>query len=103
MVALFHSKKKGTSKNEMHGIYDEKWFVGRMRSTFHISVAKENVSYEAYGFSHEEIDDSFISVEHLKHLPNPLLLQSYMYIDPRENEWISGIVIDEETRNLLYG
>lgn len=61
--------------------YDERWFIDRMKETLHISVSNNNVSYEAYLFYHDDLDDSIIPVEHLSKLPNPLLLQTYQHID----------------------
>ncbi|RDW21496.1 hypothetical protein CWR48_02900 [Oceanobacillus arenosus] len=73
-----------------------------MKKLFQMIVPRENVSYEAHRFTHEDIDDSLIPVEHLKQLPNPLLLQSYLYVDQKDKQWIAGIVIEENTRILLY-
>lgn len=86
----------------MPRIFDEKWFFYRMKKSFQLEVQKENVSYEAHTLTHEDIDDSLIPVEHLDRLPNPLLLQSYLYEDSNDMEWIAGIVIEENTGKLLY-
>lgn len=78
------------------------WFVYTMKKTFNIIVKKEDVSYESYDFYHEEIDDLLVPAEHLKSLPNPLLFETLMYVDENHNEWILGVVEDEETRKKLY-
>lgn len=44
------------------------WFVGTMKKTFNIVVKKEDVSYEAYDFYHEDLDDLLIPAEHLEKL-----------------------------------
>lgn len=98
---MCHSKTKDTSEN-FPGRYDETWFLDRMANTFRANVSKHDLSYEAYMFYHEDIDDTIIPLEHLSKLPEPLLLQTYMYTDEKQNEWIAGIVIDQETRELLY-
>jgi|SRR5699024_5075463 len=82
--------------------YDERWFIDRMKKKLYVSVSKHNVSYEAYLFYHDDIDDSLIPIEHLSQLPNPLLLQTYQHLDLYNNDWIVGIVIEEDTRELLY-
>ncbi|KMY51915.1 hypothetical protein [Peribacillus loiseleuriae] len=52
------------------------WFVGTMKKTFNIVVKEEDVSYEAYDFYHEDLDDLLVPVEHLEKLPNPLLFET---------------------------
>lgn len=86
----------------MSKAYDEKWFIERMKKTFHTIVPKKKVSCETYGFYHKDIDDSIIPVEHLRLLPDPLQLQSYIYTDELGNEWIAGIVLESTTKKLLY-
>lgn len=81
--------------------YDQRWFINRMKETLHVSVSKNNVSYKAYLFYHDDIDDSLIPVEPLSKLPNPLL-QTYQHINFYDNDWIAGIVIEEDARELLY-
>lgn len=78
------------------------WFVGIMKKTFNIVVKKEDVSYKAYDFYHEDLDDLLIPAEHLEKLPNPLLFETLMYVDENRNEWILGVVEEEGTRNKLY-
>lgn len=101
MIALFHSKKKGSS-NESNRIYDERWFIDRMKERFETIVPEKSVAYEAYTFTHEEMDDSLMPLEDLEQLPDPFLLQTYLYVDQEDLEWIAGIVIEENTRKLLY-
>jgi len=48
-------------------------FVGTMKKTFNIEVNREDVSFEAYDFYHEELDDLLIPAKHLVKIPNPLL------------------------------
>lgn len=78
------------------------WFVGRMKKTFNIVVPKDEVSYEAYDFYHEDLDDLLIPAEHLEKLPNPLLFETLLYVDDKRNEWIAGVVLEDETRRKLY-
>ena len=82
--------------------YDKRWFIDRMKKTLHISVSNNIVSYEAYLFYHDDIDDSIIPIEHIRKLPNPLLLQTYQHTDLYDNDLIAGIVIEEDSRELLY-
>lgn len=100
-MALCHSKKKAIF-NKSCEKYEARWFIDRMKKTFHVSISKDTVSYEAYLFYHDDIDGSLIPVDHLNKLPNPLLIQSYLYTDLIGNDWIAGIVIEENTRELLY-
>lgn len=95
-------KEKGFIYNRRNRIYDERWFIERMKRLFNTFVSKDKVTYEAHIFAHKDIDDSIVPVEHLNQLPNPLLLQSYLYVDRKEKEWIAGIVIEENTGKLLY-
>jgi hypothetical protein len=78
------------------------WFVGRMKKLFDIIVVEDDISYEAYDFYHEELDDLLIPAEHLEKLPDPLLLETLSYVDENRNEWIAGMVLDEDTRDILY-
>jgi hypothetical protein len=52
------------------------WFVEKMKSELHIQVSHDEVSYEAYEFYHDEIDDLLIPAA-----PNPLFLEAIMYVD----------------------
>jgi hypothetical protein len=78
------------------------WFVGRMKKLFDINVVEDDISYEAYDFYHEELDDLLIPAEHIEKLPDPLLLETLSYVDENRNDWIAGIVLDEDTRDILY-
>ncbi|PJW13933.1 MULTISPECIES: hypothetical protein [unclassified Geobacillus] len=78
------------------------WFVEKMKSEFHMEVPRDEVSYEAYEFYHDEIDNLLVPAAHLEKLPNPMLLEALMYVDKEGYEWIAGVVIDEETRKMLY-
>lgn len=80
------------------------WFMEKMKREFGVKVAMEEVGYEAYTFDHEEIDELLIPIpaEHVKKLPNPLLLEAFMYVDAEGIEWIAGVVVEEETREMLY-
>jgi hypothetical protein len=78
------------------------WFVGTMKKLFDINVTEDDVSYEAYAFCQEEIDDLLIPAEHLAKLPDPLLLETLSYVDENRNEWIAGAVLDENTGDILY-
>ncbi|GGJ80855.1 hypothetical protein GGR02_003519 [Anoxybacillus voinovskiensis] len=78
------------------------WFMAKMKREFGVEVRLEEVGYEAYTFDHEEIDELLIPDEHVAKLPNPLLLEAFMYADAEGNEWIAGVVVEEETREMLY-
>jgi hypothetical protein len=78
------------------------WFVKTMKKTFNTVVKKENVSSEAYEFYQEELDNLLIPAEHLEKLPNPLLIETLMYVDENHNEWLLGVVVEEGTRKKLY-
>ncbi|WP_432354595.1 hypothetical protein [Sporosarcina sp. A2] len=78
------------------------WFVGTMKKTFNIEVNREDVSFEAYDFYHEELDDLLIPAKHLVKLPNPLLLETLMYVDDKGNEWVAAFATEEGTRKKLY-
>ncbi|GGJ81079.1 hypothetical protein GGR02_003549 [Anoxybacillus voinovskiensis] len=62
------------------------WFMAKMKREFGVEVNMEEVGYEAYAFDHEEIDDLLIPAEHVAKLPNPLLLEAFMYVDAEGNE-----------------
>ncbi|MBG9545507.1 hypothetical protein ABE29_22970 [Cytobacillus firmus] len=78
------------------------WFVVRLKKTFNIVVSHDEVSYEAYDFYHEELDDLLVPAEHLKRLPNPLLFETLSYVDEKGIEWIAGFVLEKESRRILY-
>jgi hypothetical protein len=78
------------------------WFVGTMKKAFNIEVKRDEVGYEAYDFYHAEIDELLIPAEHLKKLPNLLLIETLSYVDDEGYKWIAGYVLDEERRNTLY-
>jgi len=78
------------------------WFVRTMKKTFNIEVNREDVSFEAYDFYHEELDDLLIPAKHLVKLPNPLLLETLMYVDDKGNEWVAAFAMEEGTRKKLY-
>lgn len=78
------------------------WFVKGLKKTFNVSVHEEEVGYESYDFYHEDLDDLLIPVKHLEMLPNPLLLETLIYVDESRNEWLAGIVLDEDTKEMIY-
>ncbi|GGJ76684.1 hypothetical protein GGR02_002883 [Anoxybacillus voinovskiensis] len=78
------------------------WFIEKMKREFGVEVKMEEAGYESYAFDHEEIDDLLIPAEHVAKLPNPLLLEAFMYVDAEGIEWIAGVVVAEETRERLY-
>lgn len=73
-----------------------------MEKTFNVSVPEEEVGYECYDFYHDDLDDLLIPKEHLDKLPNPLLFETLIYVDESRNEWLAGIVLDEDTKEMLY-
>ncbi|WP_163151614.1 hypothetical protein [Anoxybacillus sp. MB8] len=78
------------------------WFVRTMKRTFNVAVNIDEVGYEAYEFYHEELDNNLVPEEQLEKLPNPMLFEALMYVDPKGHEWIAGLVVSEETRERLY-
>ncbi|EMI10426.1 hypothetical protein [Anoxybacillus gonensis] len=78
------------------------WFIVKMKREFGVEVRHEDVGYEAYEFYHDEVDELLIPVEHVEKLPNPMLFEALMYVDPKGHEWIAGLVVSEETRERLY-
>ena len=78
------------------------WFVETMKKMFNIEVKKEDVSYGAYDFYHEDLDYLLVPAEHLEKLPNPLLFETLSYVDDEGYEWIAGFAPEEETRVKLY-
>lgn len=78
------------------------WFIGTMKKTFNIEVKREDVSYESYDFYYEELDELLIPAEHQVKLPNPLLLETLMYVDDKGNEWVAAFAMEEGTGKKLY-
>ncbi|MCM3478953.1 hypothetical protein [Caldibacillus thermoamylovorans] len=70
-------------------------FTNQMKIQFNLMVNVDEVSYEGISLFHDEIDESFIPREHLQRLQNPLLIETIVYTDKSNNEWIAGIVVDE--------
>ncbi|GAA4067330.1 hypothetical protein [Amphibacillus indicireducens] len=95
---MSHSKKKDTSN---HWLYDATWFKERMFNVFGEVVPTEDVSYESVLLEREEIDEGIIAREDLNRLPNPLLTQTFMFVDKNADEWLLMIVIDEHDGKLL--
>nr|WP_206762408.1 hypothetical protein [Cytobacillus firmus] len=73
-----------------------------MKNSFNKIVPRDEISFEAYDFYHEELDDLLIPSEHLEKLPNPLILETLSFVDEQGYEWIAGMVEDEKSRILLY-
>jgi hypothetical protein len=78
------------------------WFVATIKDKFDMVVDSKEVSFEAYEFYHEELDELLIPEEHLKKLPDPLLFETLMYVDNEGYEWVAGVVKDKEIGILLY-
>ncbi|ANB60337.1 hypothetical protein [Anoxybacteroides amylolyticum] len=57
------------------------WVIAKMKREFGVEVKGEEVGYEAYEFYHDEMGQLLIPVEHVKKLPNPLLLEALMYVE----------------------
>lgn len=78
-----------------------RWFVRTMKRVFGTSVVENEVSCEAYEFYREDLDDLIISVEHLEKLPDPLLFETFIYVEENGNEWVLGVVEEEGTGEKL--
>ncbi|MFF3100944.1 hypothetical protein [Viridibacillus arvi] len=76
------------------------WFAYKMKKVFRIDVEKKDVSFEAYEFEHEDIDDLIVPSEHLVKLPNPLLFKTFQYVDDKRNDWIASVVLGNDGANL---
>src|SRR5699024_12196151 len=96
---LSRSKKKDTSKRPG---YDAMWFKEEMLNTFGISVAPEEVGYEAVLLEHDEIDEDIFSKEDLQLLPNPLLALSFIYTPLNGDEWLLLLVVRDQDSAMLY-
>jgi hypothetical protein len=78
------------------------WFRWRMKKTFNKDVPLDEISYEAYEFYHDELDEYLVPQEHLERLPNPLILETNQYVDVDGYEWIAGIVEDQSSKEKIY-
>jgi hypothetical protein len=73
-----------------------------MKKTFRIVVSKEKISFEAYSFYREDLEDLLRSESYLEKLPNPFLFETMSYVDDKGCMWVVGMVLEEETRKQLY-
>jgi hypothetical protein len=80
---------------------EQKWFVERLERNFGVNAEPERISPEGYEFYHEELDEEMITAEMLRGLPDPLLLETLLYIDAEGNEWLGVIGVELETRVWL--
>lgn len=71
-----------------------------MKEEFGIAVESNEVGEETVLLYHEELDEQIISEDVLQILPNPVLFQTYIYIE--KSEWIIGIALEAETNNPLF-
>jgi hypothetical protein len=78
------------------------WFVWTMKKTFNIEISIEDVSYQVYTFDHEDLEGLFIPQAHLEKLPKSFLFETLSYVDHKDNRWIAGVVLEEETGKKLY-
>ncbi len=82
------------------------WFVETMKKTFNIDVKTEEVGYVAYDFYQDEIDDLLIPAEHLKKLPDPLLIETLSYVDegysPSARQHPNNIVSQNCSTSVFY-
>lgn len=71
-----------------------------MKEEFGVAVESNEVGEETILLNHEELDEQIISEDVLQILPNPVLFQTYIYIE--KSEWIIGIALEAETNNPLF-
>lgn len=71
-----------------------------MKEEFGIAVESDEVGEETVLLYHDELDEQIISEVVLQILPNPVLFQTYIYIE--KSEWIIGIALEAETNNPLF-
>jgi hypothetical protein len=61
-----------------------------------------NISIESTELYHDEIDERIIPTEHIKQLPNPIQFETLLYEDEYGNDWIAGIVMNQDTGKREY-
>ncbi|WP_046178144.1 hypothetical protein [Domibacillus tundrae] len=79
-----------------------KWFVEQLEQMTGERALLEEVGFEAVELYHDEIGNEFIPLAHLAKLPDPLLVETFVYHDSEGCEWIAGIVIGEHGEGELY-
>jgi hypothetical protein len=58
--------------------------------------------WEAITFHHEELDNQVVPVEDIQGLPNPLIILSSSYEDENGDQWLFGLVTDEQSGRWLH-
>lgn len=97
---MCHLKKKDIFKPI---VYDARWFKKMMLNYFVVAIKATDVGYESLFLEHEEVDEHLIPVEDIQSLPNPLLIHSFLYVQPKnDDEWLCIIVTNEENQSILY-
>ena len=71
-----------------------------MKEEFGVAVESNEVGEETVLLYLEELDEQIILEDVLQILPNPVLFQTYIYIE--KSEWIIGIALEAETNNPLF-
>lgn len=96
---MCHSKKKDICKYQE---YDVNWFKEKMLNDFNMEIEPNDVGYESVLLEHGEIDEDVIPLVDLQSLPNPLLANTFMYVELSGDEWLYIVVTDEKHRSILY-
>ncbi|MED0665954.1 hypothetical protein P4T04_06435 [Bacillus badius] len=78
------------------------WFIEGYKKLTGKTVPAEQVGYEAVELAQEEIGYEFIPEEDLKKLPDPLLVETCVYDEGEDKEWIAGIVLHGDLNRGIY-
>lgn len=71
-----------------------------MQAQFGLVIDVDRLAEEAVQLYLDELDYELVSPEFVENLPDPVIFQTYSYMD--EAEWIIGIALEAETNNPLF-
>lgn len=81
-------------------MYSKEQLKALIAAQFGIEINVNFIGEEAVQFFHEEFDEDIIPKEVLEVLPNPVVIETYSYVD--KSEWIVGIALEAESNRPLY-
>lgn len=67
------------------------WFVRTLASKFHVLVSTREVAVEAVELGIDEVDESHLPLEVVKHLPETLLYELMIVDDAESTEWVGAV------------
>ncbi|MED4464483.1 hypothetical protein [Metabacillus fastidiosus] len=77
------------------------WFVKTLEKEFLVAIDGNQISFEGHELYLDEIDESLVPKEMLKGFPDSILVETMLFDDRDEIEWIGMVVEHPESRKWL--